>query len=207
MYQQTKNQFISLIASWDTGNFGVLKPEWPEPFLTKLTTLFFNQLSIYKNLYQRAKNQTFSSICSRDIANLRILQCDWPTAFCPISQEPDFFPNMGFVQECSKRYKVSLQTKFRKKSITKFSDKFKKPYFWLIFWSFSPFWGKKYFFRKTCLLWRTPYGPLTPCWVTENTIEPIPRKLPYGRTDRPLFIGPFQQQLGVQLKAKYIRMM
>lgn len=106
---------------------------------------------------------------------------------------------------------VTNNIKFRyrpnsEKKLLNFLINSKKPYFWPIFGSLSPFWRKKYFFRKTCLLWRTPYGPLTPYWVTENTIEPIPRKLPYGRTDRPLFIGPFQQQLGVQLKAKYIRM-
>ena len=45
-----------------------------------------------------AKNQTFSSHCSRDIVELKILQSNWPTAFWPLSQEPDFHPNMGFTQ-------------------------------------------------------------------------------------------------------------
>ena len=52
-----------------------------------------------------------------------------------------FFPSMGFVQEYSKQYKLSLYTKFRKKLITKFSNKFKKSYVWpilgAIFFSFK----------------------------------------------------------------------
>ena len=70
--------------------FTVLRPEWPHPFLTPPTPIFFNQLLISMNLHPYAKTQTFSSFCSRDIVNLRILQSDWSRAFWPISQEPQF---------------------------------------------------------------------------------------------------------------------
>ena len=89
-YQHTKNQFIPLVPFTDTANFSVVRPDWPQPFLTKLTPIFFKQLLISINLYQHAKNNAFSSMCSGDRVNLKILQYDWPRVFWPIFQEPDF---------------------------------------------------------------------------------------------------------------------
>ena len=89
-YQHTKNQLSPLNPSWGTTNFSVLRPEWPHPFLTTPTSIFFHQLLISMNLHQYPKNQDFSSFCSRDIANLKISQSDWLRAFWPMSQEPDF---------------------------------------------------------------------------------------------------------------------
>ena len=60
--------------------------------------------------------------------------------------------------------------------MTNFSNKFKNPYFWLIFSIF----GTKFFFSKIRLSRTTPHGPLTPYLVSEKTNEPIPRKLPEG---------------------------
>ena len=68
--------------------------------------------------------------------------------------------------------------------MTKFFNKFKKPCFWPIFGQFSPFFGQKDFFKKNPTLSRKArHGPLTPCWVSEKTIEPIPRKLPDRQKD------------------------
>ena len=80
-YQHTKNQFITVIPFCDTANFSIFRPEWPHPFLTTPTTIFYNQLLISINLYQYAKSQAFSSFCSGHIVNLKILQSDWPRAF------------------------------------------------------------------------------------------------------------------------------
>ena len=71
----------------------------------------------------------------------------------------------------------------QKKLKTKFSNKFKKPYFWSIF----PVFGAKNFFPKNPVLSRTtPYGPLTPCLVSGKTNEmegKLLRKLRDGRTE------------------------
>ena len=94
-HQHTRNQFISLITSWDTTNFiSVLRPEWLNPFLTPLTPIFLNQLLISMNLYQHARSQAFLSFFSRDVVNLTILQSDWPRTFWPLSREK-IFPKNG----------------------------------------------------------------------------------------------------------------
>ena len=64
-----------------------------------ISQLSFN---FHEPVLQHAKNQAFSSICYREIVDLKILQSYWLRAFCPISPEPGFFPNMGFVQEYKK---------------------------------------------------------------------------------------------------------
>lgn len=56
--------------------------------------------------------------------------------------------------------------------MTKVFNKFKKPYF-----------RGKSIFSKNPVLWRTSYGPITPCNVLDKTYEPISRKLP-ERTER-----------------------
>ena len=92
-----------------------------------------------------------------------------------------------------------------KKSKTKFSNKFKKNYFWPILPIFG---AKKFFFQNICLLRTTPHTPLTSCWVSEKINETIPRKFPDGRTEGPkdwrtkgqtLSHRTFRPQLGVQL--------
>ena len=67
--------------------------------------MYFNLPLIFINLYQRAKNQTYRD---RDIVDLKTLPTNWPRAFWSISQEPDFPPNMAFMQEYSKQNKLSL---------------------------------------------------------------------------------------------------
>ena len=52
-------------------------------------------------MYQHAKIQAFLLFCCRDIVDLKILLSDWLRAFGTISQEPDFFSEMGFVQDYS----------------------------------------------------------------------------------------------------------
>ena len=66
------------------------------------------------------------------------------------------------------------------------------------------------FSKKIRLCHTIIYGPLTPCYVSEKTNEPIPRKLTdrrkdgrtEGRTNRLYFIGPFRKRPGVQLQQK-----
>ena len=61
--------------------------------------------------------------------------------------------------------------------MTKFSNKFKKAYFWFIFWD-------KYFPQKNpALLHKTPHGLLAPCQGSEKTNEPFPRKRLDGKTE------------------------
>ena len=58
--------------------------------------------------------------------------------------------------------------------MTKFSNKFKNSCFWPIF---PIFWAKRFFFKNPDLPHTTRQEPLTPCWVSEKTNEPIQRKL------------------------------
>ena len=48
----------------------------------------------------------------------------------------------------------------------------------------------------------TRHGFLTPCWVPEKTKEPIPRKLPKRRTDRPYSYDPSGQLRGIAVDNK-----
>ena len=57
--------------------------------------------------------------------------------------------------------------------------------------NYFPHFGGKTLFSKNLALWcTTPHGPLKPCWVPEKTKEPIPRKLPNRRADRPYTYDP-----------------
>ena len=85
--------------------------------------------------------------------------------------------------------------------MTKFFNKFKKPYFWSIF----PILGAKNFLLENPALSRTTaYGFLAPCQNLEKNNDAIPRKHPdrrkEGLTDP---IGPFRLLPGVQ-KRKYL---
>ena len=98
------------------------------------------------NLHQHAKNQAFSSFCSRDIVDLKILQSDWLNAFWPISHEPDF----SQVGDLCNNIAININfftDQIQRKVMTKFSNKFKKPFFG----SFWPFIGQKKIFLKIWL--------------------------------------------------------
>ena len=97
---------------------------------------------------------------------------------------------MGFAQECSKYYKLSLQNKFRKNEWLHFSINSKNLSL------AKTFWGQN----------TTSYGSLTPCQNLKKINDPIPKKMSRkdrwrngwmnGRTDRPFLIGPFQLSVG-----------
>ena len=129
-------------------------------------------------MYKHAKNQAVSLFCYRDIGDLKILQSDWPRRFWPISRESDF----SQVWDLCKNTTNNINSeKIQKKLMTKFSNKFKKPYFWPIF---HIFWSKKIIFSKNSAPSRkTPQGLLTTSWVLEKHNQPIPRKLQDRRTD------------------------
>ena len=140
------------------------------------------------NLYQDAKNQAFSSFCSGDIANLKILQSYWSRAFWPISQELDFSQVKDLCKNTANIIKF-LYRQIQKKLKQNFPINSKNPVFGP-FWPIFPiFWGKRFFKKNLALPRTTRHGPITPCWVSEKTNEPIPRKLPdwrtEGRMDRP----------------------
>ena len=97
------------------------------------------------------------------------------------------FPKYGISARIKQIIWNSFTDQTQKKIMTKFSNKSEKPYFWPIF----PFLVQKIFFEKIWLSCTTTHRPLTSCWVSEKTKEPIPRKLP----DRAK-IGPFQLQPG-----------
>ena len=99
------------------------------------TKILFYQLLIFVNLYQHAKNQAFSSFCWRDIVNLKILQYEWP-----ISQ---ILPKYGICARIQQKYSFIID-QIHKKLMTKFSNKFTKPYFWPIL----PIFRAKNFFSK-----------------------------------------------------------
>ena len=66
--------------------------------------------------------------------------------------------------------------------MTKIFNKFHKLYFLPIFCHFPHLLGKK-IFSKIWLLCTATHWPIKPCQVSEKTNEPIPRKLPDGRTE------------------------
>ena len=109
------------------------------------------------------------------------------------------FPNMRFIQECSKWYKFSLQNKFSKNSWPNFSIN-SKSLFCPILGPFSNFRDKNIFPENLALSNKISYRFLAPCQNLEKTNDTIPRKCPDrkrdGWTDRLYFIGPFSCQWG-----------
>ena len=97
------------------------------------------------NFYQYAKNQATSSIFSLDIIDLKILQFDWLRALIPISQEPDYGVSAGI----QKIIETFILEQIQKKLMTKFFNKFKKTYFWLILTHFPKYWGQDFFLKKS----------------------------------------------------------
>ena len=72
------------------------------------------------------------------------------------------------------------------------------------FWSYLP---DGDFFKKIRLCHTIIYGPLTPCYVSEKTNEPIPRKLTDRRKDgradeQTLFYRTFPAEAGGPITAK-----
>ena len=55
---------------------------------------------------------------------------------------------------------------------------------------FPHFWIKTLFSKNLAPSCTTPHGLLTPYWVRKKTKEPIPKKLPNRRTDRPYSYDP-----------------
>ena len=91
------------------------------------------------NFYQCAEINTISSFCSRDIPDLKTLQPDQLRVFQPI-QGTRVLLEMGFVQKYNT---CSVQTKFRKKVMTKSLTNFKKLCFWP---NLDHFWDTFFFF-------------------------------------------------------------
>ena len=75
--------------------------------------------------------------------------------------------------------------------MTKFFNKFKKPFFGTFLVHFHNIFGKKNFLQNPALSHKTSYGFLARC----QNLEKINDK---GRSDRPSFIGAFQLPPGVQ---------
>ena len=93
LYQQAKNQLVSLVLSWNKVTFRVQRPDWPHFFLIMPYQKLFNQLLIFVNFYEdemKSKNGAVSSICSGEMLDLKILQFEWLRAFWPISQDQHF---------------------------------------------------------------------------------------------------------------------
>ena len=75
--------YISSCHSSDTVNFRVPSPNWPNPFLTRLTPKIFNHLLICVKLYQHAKNQLVPSFRSWDQSILESRDQIGHTSFSP----------------------------------------------------------------------------------------------------------------------------
>ena len=90
------------------------------------------------------------------------------------------FPNMKFVQAYSNYNNTNFQYRPNREKIKDLRKKLNFPIL-----SKNPRLGKTLFSKNLALSCTTPHGSLTPCWVSEKTKEPIPRKLPNSRTDGP----------------------
>ena len=131
-YQHIKIELTLFIPFWDTANFSILRPQWPQPFLTIPTTIFSNHPLVSINLNQNEKTHAFSSFYFKDSVNLKIMQSDWSTAFWPLSEEP-YFSQVGGLYKNTTNIIKSLYGRSSEKLMIKFSNKFKKPWFWPIF--------------------------------------------------------------------------
>ena len=122
--------------------------------------------------------------------------------FLAITWEPDFSQACSFCRMLM-NHKNFHFTQIPDKTNDMIFLKSPKTMFLGHFWPFLVIFARWGFFPKNPALSHTTiYGPLTPCYVSEKTNEPIPRKLTDrqkdGWTDRPYFIGPFQPRPGVQ---------
>ena len=129
-------------------------------FLDHVQPNIFQSTFNFHESVPTCKKSGISSLCYRDIVDLKILQPDWPGEFWAISQEPDFYLKYGI---CTRMQQI----------------------IWSLL-TFPP--GQTKFSKYPALSNTTPHEPLTPCWVSEKTDEPIPRKLPARRKDRQTLI-------------------
>ena len=106
------------------------------------------------------------------------------------------FPNMKFVQAYSNYSNMNFHYRPNWEKIKKLRKKAKLSYIYIqrtLGLTYFPILGQNiFFFFNLALSCTTRHGPLTPCWVPEKTKEPIRRKLPNRRTDRPYsYVLPF----------------
>ena len=88
------------------------------------------------------------------------------------------FQSMGFVQEYSKYYKVSLWTKFRKNWWLNFPINSENSVYGTFLAHFPHFGGKKKLSWKIWLSRTTSYGFLAPCQNFKKVNDTIQRKCP-----------------------------
>ena len=84
---------------------------------------------------------------SRDMVDLKIWKSDWARVFWPLSQEQDFSQIWDLWKDISKNINFHFKPS-SEELMTKFLNKFKKTYFWLIFGTFSPFLKENNIFKK-----------------------------------------------------------
>ena len=140
LYLHTKNQFISFISPWHTA----ILLSWAESAYCNI----FQSTSTFYKYVSTCKKSGFSSFCSRDIVDLKILLSDWPRAFWFISQELEFSQIWNLCKNTALAQTFIIDQIKKKILVTKFSNKFKKLYFFHIFGLFSWFFGQKDFFKK-----------------------------------------------------------
>ena len=145
------------------------------PILTTPIPIFFNQLLISINLYQHSRKRAFSSLYSAYIVNLKILQLA-KTILAHLGKH--IFSKHRISARIQQIIWTFFTNQIQKQLMTRFSNKSKPP---LFLTHFPNFWDN--FFRKIRFSCTTIHRPLTPCWVSEKTNQPIPRKLPNGRTE------------------------
>ena len=139
MHKHAKYQFNPSIPSWDTVNFRVLWPDWPHSFLTMPNQKCFDR---YVNLHQHTKNPGFHWFILEIRLIKKILQSDWLKLFWPISKEQ----KLSQIRDLCRNTANNIRFHYRTNSVklmTKFFNKFQKPFFWSTFTPFSQFWGQK----------------------------------------------------------------
>ena len=103
-----KNPVQSIDLFWDTVSFRVLRTEWPQPFLTMPTQIFFwSTFNSCEFVWTRKKSGYFTDLFWRYgwLKNPAI----WlPENILARLSGTKLFPNMGFAQEYYQYYKFSL---------------------------------------------------------------------------------------------------
>ena len=104
--------------------------------------------------------------------------------FLALTWETDFSQACSFCRMLM-NHKNFRCTQIRDKTNDLIFLKSPKTLFWGHFWPFLVIFAQRGFFHKSLVLSHTTiYGPLTPCWVSEKTNEPIQRKLMDRQKDR-----------------------
>ena len=175
MHQQPKNHFIPSIHSWGTVSFRVPWPDWPHPFLTMPTQIFFHQLSIYVNLYQYARITIFYWFLLKILLSKKSCNLIGWKHFGSYLRNKNF-PKYDIYAETQQIIQIFIIQQIQWKLMIKFFINSKSPAFGSFLVHFPNFCGKT-IFQKIHLSQATSYMFLAPYQNFGKTNDTIPTRM------------------------------